>query len=289
MGLKRKLGERSGAPKYVAAVRLQRAFRKRRKTSGGFTKKVRSAVMSREPVQYNLKNVIDSEPITQDPVAYQLSDIYFDNTADSVANAKLYRTSNKVKVMNMNLQFRILAGKDAYNVVTLMLLRSKRSSPITNDDIQDISGGPLLTAEDKPFMKLSTTLTNYDMPSFLFGSSATEWPATDQLTKYTNPKVCELMWSKTVTVQPMWKTNPTPTTTMTTFPTGFTFKKEFEYNHRFNEEWKFPEAPEDTQGRDILPYNNKCYTLVAVSDSPSDTQSHPVVLCNMRMSMKDID
>jgi len=285
-GYSRSVRRRTYRPyRHTAATRIQRAFRRRR--TGTFTRRVQRAVISREPVQYDTKLLFDDD-VTQAPIIAHIPNLFFNNDpAVTNVQEKNMRTSTVVKALNMNLQFRINAGKDGFNDVTLMIVRHKRSEPIEQADLRNANNvEPELTKNDHPFMNLRTGVP---APSVVlnFNAGATK-AMPDMLTKYTNPKVVDIMWSKTVTVQPLANTNPAGSEP-TTFPSGWKWKRDFEYNHRFNEVWKFPTAPPLTSDRTMFPYNNKCYSLIAVSDSLATSASHPTLYANMRLSFKDID
>jgi len=278
-----------------AATRIQRSFRARR---GRFTRRVQTAVRRGEPQQYYVGNLLNQTSVTQAPEVYSISNIYQDNSATGVQNPKWHRASNKVYAQNLHLNFRVMAQKDEYNKVCIALVRHKRSEPITSTMIQATQTLPVpatipqLTAVDAPFLNI---MSGYNPAGSIpplcdlnFGkpTTAANVPA---LASYFNPKVVDVIWHKTVTVQPLVE-NPPATGANVAFPTGWPAIREFEYNKRFNETWKFPSSPAGTTGYNTFPtINNKCYSLIVWSDSLSTSASHPIVDCSMRLSFKDQD
>ena len=278
--------------RYRAARTIQRRFRARR----AFSRRVNSAVLSRDPQQYYLRAITNQTAITQSPYSYDLTGLHYDVTGNAIPNPKYHRSSNKIKIQNLQLNFRVTAGKDTHNKVTVMLVRHKRSEPIVQADIQDTvttpSGTetiPLLTQNDKPFLPLmnnSPTGANFNLN---FGTGPTGIADTEALACFTNPKVVDVLWTKSIMVQPQYFSPGAGGTPPPTFPAGFTFQKHFSINKKLNEIWKYPQPPVNTSGNDLFPYNNKCYSIIAVSDSLSSSTSHPLLDLTMRLSFKDLD
>ena len=257
------------APHY-AASRIQRRFRKYRASK--FTKKVARAALSRDPVQYRLYGV-DREPASQNPaVLMHISNIKANN---GDTNPMFVRTSQKIKPINLNLRFRVDSQDQPFNQVCVALIRSKRSTPVT-DALLNGGTGPITNASDRPFLQLddptgyNTNVTN------LNGVSTFAHPS--MLLEFFNPKVVQVIKTWTVNVQPETQT---PNQNMRPYV-------EWSYNHRFKGEiWKYPEMRPDTTVTDF-PYNNSCYSLVYWSDSIIQT-AHPAVTASARFSFKDLD
>lgn len=287
----------------TAAAYIQRKYRLRLKRKGfyksktykkkrSFARKVNNAQLSYDPQQYYLRSIMNNTAVTQAPTTYDLVGLYYDVSNSAIPNPKFWRSSNKIMVQNMQLNFRVNASTDTYNKVSIMLVRHKRSEPILNTDIQDNVGGgsgtiPLLTANDVPFLP-----TMGDNPSsanfnFRFGTAAVADP--ESLYHFTNPKVVDVIWQKHVMVQPKSSRTAGQTAPFDTYPSGFTFQKHFTHNQKLNEIWKYPQPPEGTTGNSVYPYNNKCYSIICTSDSLSTSADHPTVDCTMRLSFKDLD
>ena len=257
------------APHY-AASRIQRRFRKYRASK--FTKKVARAALSRDPVQYRLYGV-DREPASQNPaVLMNISNIKANN---GDTNPMYVRTAQKIKPINLNLRFRVDSQDAPFNQVCIALIRSKRSTPVT-DALLNAGNGPITNASDRPFLQLNDP-TNYNTNvTNMTGLSNFAHPS--MLLEFFNPKVVQVIKTWTVNVQP---TTQTPNQNYPPF-------REWSYNHRFKGEiWKYPEMRPDTTVTDF-PYNNMCYTLVYWSDSVAQT-SHPAVTASARFSFKDLD
>lgn len=280
----------------TAASRIQRAFRRRRAARGRFTRRVQTAVMRGEPQQYCIKNLLNQTSVTQAPSTYDISNLYYDNSATGLVNSKWYRTSNKIFVQNMHLDIRVTAGKDDFNKVCIALVRHKRSEPITDVMLQQQQLTPPCTIPqlqnvDSPFLPINSGTTGGPPPKVDLNFGYTNRNANvEALASFFNPKVVDLIWHKTVTVQPLKSAVVPGATANVTFPTGWPYIREFEYNKKMNEIWTFPSAAQQTAGTDVFPtVNNKCYSLICWSDSISSSASHPVVDCSMRLSFKDKD
>lgn len=268
-----------------AARKIQAAFRrrmKRKQQSRVSRQTVTRALIAKEPVQYSIFGK-DSTNISQTPVIFaNISNMNFDRDN---ANPTFYRSSSKVKPLNLNMKFRIDAQDAPYNQVTVCMVRHKRSTEIVNADIQGGLGGALTDAYDKPF--LPSTLAPNSSAANMTGTSATARP--ELLTGLMNPKVVDLIWSKSFFVQPQWKaTGGGPTATSYVAGNTYPMVKEFEVNHKFtNDTWKYQhQAAGGTVAS--FPYNNKCYHILAWSDSVIGT-SHPTLSGNFRLSFKDLD
>lgn len=296
---------RTGVPKYVkayarkrnAAKKIQKAFR-RYKTNKNFKKKVLSANLSYEPQQYYLTPIMTRTAVTQAPFSYDLTSLWWTNKPvdNPMPNPKFYRSSPKIRVQNMQLNFRVTANTDSYNKVSIMMVRHKRTEPIVAADIRHDDGTnliPLLLNNDKPFLPTMTnTGSGTSTFNFQFGIAAVADP--ESLYNFTNPKVIDVLWKKHIMVMPPSKDNDDPTSNIRTYPTGFTFQKHFTKNIKLNEIWKYPTPPPESNNDDnpLFPYNNKCYSLICTSDSLQPNAgggNHPIVDCFMRLSFKDLD
>lgn len=154
---------------------------------------------------------------------------------------------------------------------------------------------PQLTTVDSPFLNV---LSGYNAAGSVppvcdlnFGKPTTN-ANVDALATFFNPKVVDLIWHKTVKVQPQYAIAADP---QVAFPTGWPYIRDFEFNKKFNETWKYPSSPAGTTGYNTFPtVNNKCYSLIVWSDSIQPTPeppgtSHPIVDVSMRLSFKDQD
>lgn len=284
-----------------AATRIQRAWKRRRGrvAQRQFTGRVQSAIRRGEPQQYYVTNLLNQTAVTQAPEVYSISNLYYDNTVNAVNNPKWHRSSNRIFVQNMHLNIRVTAQKDNFNTVCVALVRHKRSEPITQTMIQRQQLLPVpatvpeMTAVDRPFLNI---MSGYNPAGSIppvcdlnFGKPTTN-ANVDALASFFNPKVVDLMWHKTVKVQPLYAEAPA-TGANIAFPTGWPYIRDFEYNKKFNETWKYPSSPAGTTGYNTFPtVNNKCYSLIVWSDSIAvPGGSHPIMDVSMRMSFKDID
>lgn len=284
------------ARRTYAARTIQRRFRKYK--SRNFTNRVQNAVRRGEPQQYCIKNLLNQTAVTQAPFSYDISNIYYNRTDAGLPNPKWYRSSNKVFVQNMHLNIRVTAGKDDFNKVCVALVRHKRSAPIDSTDLQRQTLVPVpsvipqLQLDEGPFLPIAQNSAQSINPTAVdlnFGYTNQNANVED-LASYFNPKVVDLIWHKTVTVQPLKSAVVPGATSNVTFPTGWPYIRDFEFNKKLNEVWTFPSPPAGTAGEDIFPIvNNKCYSLICWSDSISTSSSHPIVDCNMRLSFKDRD
>jgi len=287
--------DRRYQPNHAASM-IQRSWRARRGRSG-FTGRVQRAVRRGDPQQYYIKNLLNQTTVTQAPYSYDISDIYYNKTDQGLPNPKWYRSSNKVYVQNLHLNIRVTAGKDDFNKVCVALVRHKRSSPLLNSQLQATQVLPPCTIpqlglDEGPFMPINQGSNNAINPTAVdlnFGSLTANANVED-LASYFNPKVVDLIWHKTVTVQPLASFPGPAATANVAFPTGWPFIREFEFNKKLNETWTFPSPPAGTAGNDVFPVvNNKCYSLICWSDSITSSTSHPSIDCNMRLSFKDCD
>lgn len=281
----------------VAATRIQRAFRRRNVSRRRFTGRVQAAVRRGDPQQYYITNLLNQTAVTQAPTSYDISNIYYNRTDAGLPNPKWYRSSNKIFVQNLHLNIRVTATTDTFNKVTFALVRHKRSSPLLNSDLQTVQALPPCTVpqlglDEGPFMPINQGSAAYLNPTAVdlnFGS-LTRNANTEALATFFNPKVVDVMWTKTVTVQPLVNKPPPGATANATFPTGWPAIREFEFNKRLNEQWTFPSPPAGSEGYNQYPtVNNKCYSLICWSDSISSSADHPYVDCSMRLSFKDRD
>ncbi len=279
---------KSRRPVNFAARRIQRAFRKYRARRYS-TKKLSTAVskitLKKEPVQYSIF-AKDQVGISQTPFVFaNISNINFDRDN---TNPTFYRSSSKVKPLNLHMNFRIEAQDAPYNQVTVMMVRHKRSEAIVNSDIGGTgpAGGAVTDQYDKPF--LPSTLTPNSSCANMTGISTSAKP--DMLAQLMNPKVVDVMWTKSFFVQPQWR-GVGGGATATSYQGGQTYPmiKEFDINHRWSpkELWKYQHQPAGGTNADF-PYNNKCYHILAWSDSVTGTV-HPQLSCQFRLSFKDLD
>lgn len=275
----------------AAASTLQRAWRRRRfrtnnryKKNRFFNRRVNNAVLKKEPVQYSIF-AKDQVSISQIPIVYaNISNINYDRDN---TNPTFYRSSAKCKPLNLHMNFRIEAQDSPYNQVTVMMVRHKRSDPIVDADLTPSppGTGALTNAYDKPF--LPSTLTPNSTCADMSGISTTAKP--HMLAQLMNPKVVDVMWTKSFFVQPQWRATGGGAAA-TTFLAGQTYPeiKEFEVNHKFTKDiWKYQHQAAGGTSADF-PYNNKSYHILAWSDSVIGT-AHPLLSCQFRMSFKDLD
>lgn len=272
----------------TAARKIQRAYRKTRKpktvSTRRFTARVNRAVLKKEPVQYSIF-AKDQVGISQSPFVFaNISNIAFDRDN---TNPTYYRSSSKVKPLNLSMNFRIEAQDAPYNQVTVMMVRHKRSDAIVDADVQNSTpaGGALTDENDKPF--LPSTLTPNGSCANMTGISTSAKP--EMLAKLMNPKVVDVLWTKTYFVQPQWRATGGGATA-TSYNAGVTYPmiKEFEVNYKFRKDiWKYKHQAAGGTNPDF-PYNNKCYHVLAWSDSVTGSL-HPLLSCQFRLSFKDID
>ena len=267
-------GRRTAARKIQSAWRKRRSFKMRNKN---FTRKVNKAVLSKEPMQYNIfgkQSALSQVPI----VLASFSNLFFDRSS---ANQLYFRTSTKVKPYNLHLDFRFDAVDSPYNVITVALVRHKRSEEITNADLTPSAPatGALTNQNDKPF--LPSTLAPNSSVANMTGISTQAHP--EMLASLLNPKVVEVIWTKSVVLQPQW-TQSDGRPAGNTYPMTKMLSKNIKFKPQI---WKYQtQADGDTTA--TFPYNNKCYQILAWSDSVSGT-SHPTVNMNTRLSFKDLD
>lgn len=272
LGRKIRLVEHRRGP--ARSHRLARARGARRNF---FKKRVNNAVMAKQPTQYRLygrnRDSIDQRPIV------------FENISNLKAlqentNPRFYRASMKIKPIGITFRFRAWAQDLPNNQLSVAFVRHRRTDPIVADDL--VTGlGPLLNANDKPFMNLAapndtaqtaiqmTGLSNFAIPSMLL--------------KMFNPKVVDVLKTWTVNLQPTSGPNDAGTSNYKPY-------REWEYTYRFkgNEMWKYPAMRDPETEETTFPYNNKCYQLLAWSDSVSETAS-PALSVVTRFSFKDIE
>lgn len=279
--------------KSSAATRIQRNFRRfrarkyasRYNKARTFQSRVSHAVLKKEPMQYSIFGK-DQEGVSQAPFIFaSISNI---NYSREDTNPMYYRSSEKVKPINLHMNFRLEAQDTPYNQVVVMMVRHKRSGRINDSDLQASFGPAVLGAEttldDRPF--LPSTATPNSSCANMTGTSLTAKP--EMLAGLMNPKVVDVCWTKSFFVQPQWRASSGSTDT--NYLAGQTYPqvKEFEVNYKFPKDiWKYPHQPTGGTAAEF-PYNNKCYHILAWSDSVSGT-SHPKLSANFRLSFKDID
>ena len=265
--------------RHHAAGVIQARWRRRKKymyKKRKFQARVRNATLAKDPCQYRLYGS-DTVQLSQTPaVVEQFSNL---KALMSTTNPRFYRTSMKIKAINLNMHVRLDVA-DSTNQICLALLRHKRSDPITDADIQaaPVGTGPLVSAPDKPFMDLSAPNSN---STSMTGISNSACP--HLLLNMFNPKVVDVMktWTFDLQLPPVANSD----TSWLSFTRPY---KSFEINHKFNEIWKFPDVREPTLLDTSYPYNNKTYTLIGWSDSGAGT-THPTVRIQSRFSFKDLD
>lgn len=163
------------------------------------------------------------------------------------------------------------------------MVRHKRSDPILAADLSPAIGGALTNQYDKPF--LPSTLTPNDSAANMNGISTTARPSF--LAELFNPKVVDVMWTKSFFVQPQVKSGGNPTITSNLGVT-YPMVKEFEINQKFGKDiWKYQHQAAGGTNPDY-PYNNKCYHILAWSDSVVGS-THPQLSAQFRLSFKDLD
>lgn len=284
--------------KISAARRIQRAFRRSRKPSKTFRRKVNSVALARDPVQYRLFSTNDTSAtpdtpfigISQSPIVLlNLSDLKFNNEN---SNLKYCRTSPKIKVMNMLLRMTFLAQDQPYGRVSVALVRHKRSEPIVNADIQ--SGLGARTTEDNlPFLPSSTATNNNSFPNDLGHNMTGTNPSANPFVLNNmgwNPKVVQVVKTWDITLQPQWRAIGGGATA-TSYLAGNTYPmiRDIEWNHKFNEIWKYENRTSaNNLTESFFPYNNRCYSLIAFSDSIAGS-AHPALSASVRLSFKDLD
>lgn len=262
--------------------------RLRRKTN--FSRRVVSTMLRKDPVQYRMFSTNSQyEDVSQTPkVLLNLSNVKFNNEN---SNLKYCRTAPKIKVMNLNLCFSVYGYDQPFNQVSFAIVRHKRSGPIINADIQGTVTGALTTEDDKPFLPSSNdTLDNTypnELGSNMTGISGQAFPMA--LNMGWNPKVVQVIKRWDVVVQPQSLLDSTATDNRigVTYPAY----RQFEWNWKVNEVWKYQNTTSaDDQTESYFPYNNKCYHLIAWSDSRSGIpNTHPTMRVSARMSFKDLD
>lgn len=265
-----------------AASRIQRAWRRRKycgptRPTRSFVTRVTNACLKKDPVQYRLFGV--ETTISQQPMILQnISDLKYHI---ALSNPQWYRTSPKIRPLNLNCTFRLTAQDSPYNQIVIMFVRHRRSTPIVAADIQS-GGGALTTEIDKPFLACTpnTDQIPNNAPVNMTGTNTDAFPAA--LANMMNPKVVEVLWTKVVELSPQERLTDGTGLTGQVFPP----MKTFEYNHKFgNDIWKYQY---DVTNEENFPYNNKCYQFLAWSDSVN-LSSHPEVNLCCRLSFKDID
>ena len=282
-----------------AAGKIQRAWRRKRVARRRLARKVTAITLAKDPVQYRLFSTNDTSVtpdtpyvgISQTPIVLlNLSDLKFSNEN---ANLKYVRTSPKIKVMNMLLRMSFRAQDAPYNRVSVALVRHKRTEPIVNADIQGAISGALTTEDDKPFLPSTTDTNNNTQPNDIGCNMTGLNPAANPFVLNAlgwNPKVCEVIKKWDIVLQPQWR-GIGGGNVATSYQAGVTYPmmREVEYNHKFNEVWKFEnKTSTNNLTESVFPYNNKCYSLIAFSDSVSGT-AHPSMSAHVRLSFKDLD
>lgn len=300
----RRYGSRRNARTRFRGISY-RVKRSRRKATTGtklaknktFKKAVTSVELNNNPMQYRLfsTNNTSATPdnpfiaISQTPfIVESFSNLKFNNEN---ANLRYCRTSPKVRPINLHVNMTLLGQDDPYNRICIALVRHKRAQPIVLADIVDGSGvGALTTENDKPFLPCTNATTDNTFPNDIgcnmTGLNVNANPVALNSLGW-NPKVVDVIKTWNVTLQNKDRLTDGTGTVGITYP----FIKEIEYNHRFpkDEEWRFENrtSPDDNV-EFYFPYNNKCYQLIAFSDSVA-ASAHPKLSVHCRLSFKDID
>lgn len=279
---------------------------KRRKATTGtrlaksktFKRAVTTVEQNNNPMQYRLFSSNDTTTTPDNPfvgisqtpfILMNLSNVKFNNEN---ANLKYCRTSPKMRPINLHINMTVLGQDSPYSRVCLALVRHKRAQPIVLADIVAGAGvGALTTANDKPFLPCTNATADNTFPNDIgcnmeTGLNTHANPVALNSLGW-NPKVVDVIKTWNVTLQVKDRLTDGSGVIGITYP----LIKEIEYNHRFpkDEEWRFENrtSPNDlTEFK--FPYNNKCYQLIAFSDSIAGT-THPTVSVHCRLSFKDID
>lgn len=242
-----------------------------------FKKKVNKVVMSNQPTQYRLYGK-NRDPVSQLPIVFEnCSNI---KALQENTNPRFYRSSMKIKPIGITFKFRAWAQDLPNNQICVAFVRHRRTDPIVDADIQN-GTAPQTSQNDKPFMNLNdpnqTALTATQMT----GTSNFAIPS--MLLKLMNPKVVDVLKTWTVNLQPTSAPNDAGTSNYKPY-------RDWEYTYRFksSEVWKYPAMRDPESEETTFPYNNKCYQLLAWSDSVALT-SHPALSVVTRFSFKDVE
>lgn len=270
-----------------ASTTIARAYRRyRSRPTRSFTRKVNSAVLSRDPTQYRLFSLRPTG-VSQSPFVFNVSDLKYN---DFNSNLKYCRTSPKVKVMNLHCQLTFDVQDAPWNRISVAFVRHKRSDPIVNADIQGAIAGALTNTDDKPFLPSSNNTADNTYPNDIganmTGASATANPFILNNLGW-NPKVVQVLKTWNITLSPRNTNDSTATDNL--LGQVYPPTRSIEWNHKFNEIWKYQNATSnDADTTSEFPYNNKCYSFVLMSDSVTAT-SHPIASIACRLSFKDLD
>lgn len=260
-------------------------FRNRVKSSYRFSKKVQRACMKGDPVQYRLFGV-DRILVSQSPLV--LMNISNLKAREDITNPMYLRTSRKIKPLSLTLSIRVDPEtpsttppvSNPFNTVCIALVRHKRSEEIVDADIQNGgAGGAVTTLADKPFLPLNDT-PGYNVNVTNMSIGVDPDPHPELLLKYFNPKVVDVI-----------KTWTTRTQHKDPLPRYYKPVANREYFHKYNhkEEWKYQQMRGGATTTTDFPYNNKCYQLIAWSDSGTGVGDHPKVTVACRLTFKDFD
>jgi len=242
-----------------------------------FKKRVNKAVLSTAPTQYRLYGR-NRDAVSQLPIVFEnISNV---KALQENTNPRFYRASMKIKPIGITFRFRAWAQDIPNNQISVAFVRHRRTEPIVAGDIQD-GTGPKVDSNDKPFMNL--TDPNQTARSAVQMSGISNFAIPSMLLKLFNPKVVDVLKTWTVNLQPTTGPNDAGTSNYKPY-------REWEYTHRFkgNELWKYPAMDDPETEETTFPYNNKCYQLLAWSDSVALT-SHPALSVLTRFSFKDIE
>lgn len=119
-----------------AAVKIQRAFRKKRAT----TSVVKRVLINQEPYKYNMISLNNTIPNRWTNLA-NLTKIAWSNT-----NKPSFRQSTKVQIKNFALRGYLTPGNgDVFNIVRLAIVRGRRAGELS---MSDVSFDPNVTTDD---------------------------------------------------------------------------------------------------------------------------------------------
>lgn len=301
----RKYGSKRNARARFRGLSYRMKRTRRKATTGTrlaksktFKRAVTTVEQNNNPMQYRLFSSNDTTATPDNPFVHvsqtpfiimNLSNVKFNNEN---TNLKYVRTSPKMRPINLHINMTFLGADTPYSRICLALVRHKRAQPIQLVDIVGPTGaGALTTANDKPFLPCTNATANNTFPNDIGcnmegGLNPHANPVALNSLGW-NPKVVDVLKTWNVTLQTKDRLTDGTGTIGVTYPSI----KEIEYNHRFpkDEEWRFENRTSPDDNTEFkFPYNNKCYQIIAFSDSVALT-THPTVSVHCRLSFKDID
>lgn len=268
--------KKQGFRQAVAAKRIQRAFRSRRKR---FNRKVKTVIVSQEPYKFHIMTTLLPTTDTEGPVAVntdvtQLLDI--SNIPFNTQTLPHQRNSTKLMAKNLRLIMTLKANTDAFSRIRLLLIRSKR----TNNDTGTTG---YINCPDTP------NLFRFAPPL----SGAGQIPAL-AINAFPNSKFADVVWDKTFTLGTY---GAKASTTNTAQPVNYNISGNVPHYSslhvekfiKLNKLFKYNPVEDPTSGTEYryAPYNNMSYYLVAVSNSSSTP--NPLVYASASLSFKDLD